>query len=286
VVRGHIVDVDGHVIRDSLVTSVGVEDEHGSIVGTIPGLDPLAVTDQNGNFELDYEKSAKRMLVTVEARSLALRFATLTTGSQRQLVKLEEGVTVRGRLVKDGRPVADAEIGLIGQKPGGFGPALTIVGDPYPEVRVGTQPDGTFAISDIPTGVKWFVYAKMESVAKKGAAEPKAVLTTRPRDMVDVGEISLHPGYRLGGRVILSDGKSFPDGMRVFLTSQRVWDSQTALLDMDGHFEFFGLSHGDYSISPSVRGYGLPGKQYKLRASIQHDVHDFTISLRPEPSEK
>ena len=285
-VKGHVVDVDGHAVEDSVVTPVGVEDRSGSMVGTIPGLDPLAVTDQHGNFELDYEKSARRMLVTVESRSLAPRFATLVTGSQRQVIKLAEGATVRGRLVQDGRPVANAEIGLIGQNRGGFGPALEIEGDPFPELRVGTQEDGTFAISDVPVGVKWLVYAKMESVATRGAAEPKAVVTNRPREIVDVGQISLCPGYRLDGRVVLSDGKNIPDGMRVFLTSQRAWDSQTALLDKDGHFEFVGVSLGEYSISPAVRGYSLPDKQYQLHTSIQRNVEDFTITLRPEPSTK
>jgi hypothetical protein len=281
-VKGHVVDVNGRAVRDAVVTSVGVEVEHGSMVGTIPGLDPLAVTDQNGNFELGYEKPAKRILVTVESRMLALRFMTLFTGPQRQKIELEKGATVKGRLVQDGKPVADAEIGLVGQERGGFGPALTVVGDPYPEIRVGTQQDGTFMISDVPTGVQWFVYAKMESVDTRGASEPKACITTRPSEMVDVGEISLRTGYRLEGRVVLSDGKSIPDGMRVILTSQRVWDSQTALLDKDGRFKFLGLPKGDYSISPAVRGYSFADNQYEVQASVQRNVDDFVISLNPE----
>jgi len=281
-VKGHVVDVNGRAVRDAVVTSVGVEVEHGSMVGTLPGLDPLAVTDQNGNFELDYEKPAKRMLVTVESRMFALRFVTLVTGPQRQIIELEKGATVKGRLVQDGKPVADAEIGLVGQERGGFGPALTVVGDPYPEMRVGTQQDGTFMISDVPTRVQWFVYAKMESVDTRGASEPKSCITTRPSEMVEVGEISLRTGYRLEGRVVLSDGKSIPDGMRVILTSQRVWDSQTALLDKDGRFKFLGLPQGDYSISPAVRGYSLADNQYQVQASVQRNVDDFVISLNPE----
>jgi hypothetical protein len=204
-VKGHVVDVKGRAVRDAVVTSVGVEVERGSIIGTIPGLDPLAVTDQNGDFELLYEKPAKKMLVTVEARTLALKFVTLATGPQRQTIELVRGATVKGRLVQDGKPVPDAEIGLVGQKQGGFAEALTVVGDPYPEMRVGTQQDGTFIVSDVPAGVQWFVYPKMESVATKGASEPKACITTRPSETVDVGEISLRTGYRLEGRVVLTE---------------------------------------------------------------------------------
>jgi hypothetical protein len=281
-VKGHVVDVNGHVVRDAVVTTVGIEAEHGAVVGPMPGLDPLAVTDQNGDFELLYEKPAKRMLVTIEARTLALKFVTLVTGPQGQTIELAKGGAVRGRLVQDGTPVADAEIGLVGQKLGGFGPALTIVGDPYPEMKVGTQQDGTFMISDVPTGVQWFVYAKMESVATRGASEPKACITTRPNEMVDVGEISLRAGYRLEGQIVLSDGKSIPDGMRVILTSQRVWDSQTALLDRQGRFRFLGLPQDNYLISPAVRGYRLADNQRDVQVSVQGNVDDFVVSLNPE----
>jgi hypothetical protein len=280
-VSGHVVDAGGRPVPDAVVTTIGIEDEHGSMIGTIPGHDPLAVTDQNGRFEIDYTKPAKRMLITVESRTLALRFATLVTGSRSQKIELEEGATVRGRVLQDGKPVADAEIGLIGQKQGGYGPALSIVGDPYPEMRIGTQEDGTFAISNVPTGVHWFAYPKMESIAPRGAAEPKICVTSRSREVVDVGEISLRPGYRLRGRVILNDGKSLPDGMRVILSSERVWDTQTALLDKDGRFEFLGLAQGEYSISPSVRDYELADDQTGLQASIQRDVDDFIVSMNP-----
>jgi hypothetical protein len=184
--------------------------------------------------------------------------------------------------VQEGKPVGDAEIGLISQRRGGFGPALRIVGDPYPEIRVGAQRDGTFVISDVPNRVHWFVYAKMESVAPRGASETRACLTATPGGIVDVGDIQLRPGYRLQGKVILSDAKSLPDGMRVMITSHYVWDSQTALLDKDGRFKFVSLPKGEYSISPAVRGYSLPGHDREIQTSVERDMDDFVISLSAE----
>jgi hypothetical protein len=281
-VKGHVLDANGDAVRDAVVTAVGVEGEQGSMVGTIPGLDPLAVTDPNGDFQLVCEMPLKRVLVTIEARTLSLKFVTLVTGAERQTIELTRGATIKGRLVQDGKPVGDAEIGLIGQRRGGFGKKLTIVGDPYPEIRVGTQQDGTFVISDVPAGVQWFVYAKMESVAPRGSSEAKTCLTPRAGAIVDVGDMQVGRGYRFQGKVILSDAKSVPDGMRVIIISAHVWDSQTALLDKDGRFKFVGLPKGEYSISPAVKGYKLPGDQREIQASIQQDVDNFTISLSPE----
>jgi hypothetical protein len=281
VVKGRVIDGVGNAVPDAIVNSVGVENDKGSLIGTIPGLDPLAVTNDNGEFEIVYAKPANRMLLSVEARTLAPKFAVLVTGPDRQTIELARGATIQGRLMQGGKPIGNAEIGLIGQTRGGFGPQLTIIGTPYSELRVGTQEDGSFALSNVPAQTNWYVYAKMESVASRGATEPKACATTRPEETVNVGEIQLRPGYRLEGRVLLSDGKSVPEGMRVIITSQRVWDSQTAVLDKGGHFVFLSLPEGEYSISPAVRGYGLPDGQYEVETSVDRNVNDFVISLNP-----
>jgi len=281
VVKGRVIDAAGNAVPDAVVNSVGVEVDKGSLFGTIAGLDPLAVTNDNGEFELVYAKPAKRMLLSVEARTLAPKFAALDIGPERQTIELARGATIRGRLMQDGKPVGNAEIGLIGQRRGGFGPQLTIIGTPYSELRVGTQEDGSFTLSNVPVQTNWYIYAKMDSVASRGATEPKACATTRPEETVNVGEIQLRPGYHLEGKVLLSDGKSVPEGMRVIITSERVPDNQTAILDKSGHFDFPGLPQGIYSISPAVTGYSLPDGQSEVEISVERNLNDFVISLNP-----
>ncbi len=284
-VKGRVIDAAGNPVPNAVVTSLGIETDEKTTEGEIPGLDPLAVTDGQGNFELIYSNSARRMLVSVEARTLAPKFVVLTTDSDRQTILLSRGATILGRLVHDGKPVGNAEIGLIAQERGGFGQHLKIVGNPYIEVRVGTQEDGSFVISNVPSPVKWYVYAKMESVARRGATEPKACATVRPEEIVEVGDLQLQPGYRFKGRVLLSDRKSVPEGMRVLIYSEHVLDTQTAILDRDGRFEFLSLPPGKYSVRPAVRGYSLPDAQSDggFQVSVERDEDDFVISLRPNP---
>jgi hypothetical protein len=183
--------------------------------------------------------------------------------------------------MQSGKPVGNAEIGLIGQAQGGFGPHLTIVGTPYSELRVGTQEDGSFALTNVPVQTNWYVYAKMESVASRGATEPKVCVTTRSEEIVNVGDIQLRPGYRLEGKVLRSDGESVPEGMRVIISSQRVLDSQTAILDKGGHFTFFSLPEGKYSISPAVRGYSFPDGHDEVQTTVERNVNDFVYYAGP-----
>jgi hypothetical protein len=283
VVKGRVIDGAGNAVPDAVVNSEGLETDKGELIGAIPGLDPLAVTNDNGEFELVYAKPAKRMLLSVEARTFAPKFAVLVTGPDRQSIELAGGATIRGRLMQGGKPVGNAEIGLFGRVRGSFGPQLTISGTPYSEQRVGTQEDGSFTLSNVPVQTDWYVYAKMESVASRGATEPKVCATTRPQKTVNLSDIQLGPGYRLEGKVLLTDGKSVPEGMRVIISSQKVWDTQTVILDKGGHFVFFSLPEGKYSIIPAVKGYSLPDGLYEVEASVEQNVNDFVISLNPKP---
>jgi hypothetical protein len=73
--------------------------------------------------------------------------------------------------------------------------------------------------------------------------------------------------------------------MRVLIYSEHVLDTQTAILDRDGRFEFLSLPPGKYSVRPAVRGYSLPDAQSDggFQVSVERDEDDFVISLRPNP---
>jgi Carboxypeptidase regulatory-like domain len=305
VFRGHVEDSQGRALRDAVVQPVGLllDSKTGSaIYGRIKGLDPMAVTNEKGDFEIAYSTVGLKILVSVEARGMAPVFSVVPAGVEHHTITMTVGSTVRGRLVKDGRPIPDAEVGLIGRGRGGFGANLQIVGYPYDELRVGTQQDGTFVITNVPSPVDWYVYAKMESVARRGATGVVECATKHDMETVNVGDVQVRPAYHLRGTVVLSDGKQIPDGMRVTISSETAWDNQTTVLHSDGRFEFNGLAAGDYSVFASVKGYSLPKTPVSVKRtkpdgstesatsvpgvpppfSIDRDVDDYVITLSPE----
>lgn len=309
--RGRVVDPNGLALRDAVVQPLGVlfDVKTGrSLYGAVPGLDPIAVSDSNGIFEMAYSQPAKpdlmipsqpvKVLASVDARGMEEVVTILPAGAHRRTIIVTDGATLRGRLVQNGKPVGGAEVGVFGYPRGGYGVNLQVFGSPYDEIKIGTQPDGTFSIPNVPVPGNWYVYAKMDSVAKRGATGTIKCSTKRNGQIVDVGDLQLRPAYYLRGKVVLTDGKAIPNGMRVTVSSERAFDSQTISLPPDGTFQFVGLAAGDYDVFASVKGYSSPpvppvsvkgkgGRTYTYTPppppiSVNHNVDNLVITLHPK----
>ena len=299
VVRGRVVEKDGSPIRDTVITPIGlnmsakdlnahmpagapsVEGEH-SMYGTVEGLQPIAVTNKQGEFEISYNKPTSKMLLQVEARALAPKVVVMESGPLRHSVTLSDGATVTGRLMENGKPVPNALVGLMPVRPGMYQDNLKVVGDPYDEIRIGTDAQGRFTITSVPWPVDWYVYAKMESISSLGATSPIEVKVTKDGQYLQTADLVVKPGYRVKGSVVVSDKKPIPEGMHVILSSETVWDRQTVPLASDGHFEFTNLPPGKYTISASVKGYHEKTPQYgPTPFTIDHNIDGFTTTVYP-----
>jgi hypothetical protein len=79
-VRGRVVDEHRSPLRDVAVQPQGFAGNGGeAYIGTFPGLDPLAVTNDRGEFEVTYAKPTSKMLLLVEARGMAPKFVVMPT---------------------------------------------------------------------------------------------------------------------------------------------------------------------------------------------------------------
>lgn len=231
---------------------------------------------------------------------MAQTLSVIPAGLERHAITVTHGAVVRGRLVQDGQPVGGAEVGLFGNAQVNWGTNFEISGNPSAEIRIGTQPDGKFEITGVPVPENWYVYAKMQSVATRGATGSVACATKRDDEVVYVGDLQLQPAYHLRGRVVLSDDQPIANGMKVTIKSEKGFDFQTATLSPTGRFEFVGLASGNYSIWASVKGYSPPpmapvsvkdkeGRVFTYTpppppVPIEHDVDNFVINLHPDAS--
>lgn len=281
VVRGRVEDTFGTPMPDAVVTPFAIQAGNASIYGSPQGLDPIAVTNDKGIFELSYAGAASKIALTVEARGMAPKFVILPTGSQEHKVVVSLGALVRGRVLKDGKPVAGIEIGLTPRDPW-FGEGnLEIKGSTYDEIRIGTRADGSFAIPNVPEPDEWELFPTMESTASVGTAAPVAISTVRDKQEVNIGEMQIQDGYHLRGQLTPSDSKQIPAGTRIYLERDNTRDVQSAILSPDGAFEFDGLGAGDYTVWSNVKGYKALEDDSALKVSVSRNMDALKAILQP-----
>lgn len=285
IAKGRVTDSGGTPIQDAIVQPLGLILGDSSTYGTIKGLDPLAVTNAKGEFELSYLGSSPEMLVKVEGRGYAPRVTKLTTGTNRTTLVVSEGATIRGILTANGKPIGNAEVGLFTKDWGMYGDKLTVYGDPYDEQRVGTAPDGSFLISNVPEPVTWLLYGKMSSMPKGEGTQPVEIRTSQEGQYLDKVRLAAEPSHIVTGKVSLSDGHPMPEGMRVIFSSPTIWDSQTVMLSKDGVFEINNVPDGDFCIATSVKGYetkSVPNSSCAMPVKVAgEDRRDLSVTIYP-----
>jgi hypothetical protein len=78
--------------------------------------------------------------------------------------------------------------------------------------------------------------------------------------------------------VTLSDGAPIANGMRVSISAEKAWDTQTVQLAPDGRFEFISVPSGKYQIFASVRGYQSAEKDGGA-VEVDSDIDNFVVAL-------
>src|SRR5262249_35668227 len=136
------------------------------------------------------------------------------------------GVTVTGRLVKDGKPLSGGAVGLV-QKDRNV---ETFVG----EYQAAADAKGVFRIPNVPPDIEFVYYGLMDSLKAHGAVPAKPCKTQASGTTLDLGDVAVGPAVRLSGRVVLSDGKPVAAGSRVIVSREEAWDSQNVVVDKDG----------------------------------------------------
>jgi Carboxypeptidase regulatory-like domain len=276
--RGRVVDVHGEPMADAVIEQQGImipgpNGGMGQRFGAAGWIDQMTVSNEKGEFEMAYGKPAAKMILNVSARAMSPKLFTVDTGAERKTLTVTAGATVRGRLLYNGKPVANAEIGIMTHE--------RRAGTTYSETRIGARDDGTFAISNVPAGRVWLLYGKMESLASRGIGTGIVPCETKDDGQeVNVGDIELKPAFTLRGKVVLADGSAIPANTRVTLGSADAgWDTQMTVLAPDGSFEFKGLYSGIYTVDSATRDYRVPN-DLTGEVLVQHDANNVVIALQ------
>ena len=279
-VTAKLIDPEGRPVIGARVDVQGTRYGQYSYSSSTTGrVDPMAVTDENGEFFLDCTNGLDAITVEITARSVAKRRMWLDTGKA-HLIRMTEGVAVTGRLLHEGKPVAGVSVSMNTE-------------DRSSEVfmrgfDVATDSEGRFSLPNIPPNNRFVLYSKMKEMQDLGGALPPQRLTTGADGAtVNLGDLKTGPAYSLKGRIVTADNEPLPNRTRVMISLEDAWDNQETRADDDGRFEFRGLPAESVSLSIRVTGYRIsaknPSKDWLneglIVGRLAGNIDDFVIHL-------
>ena len=279
-IAGLIIGEDGKPITGAVISSEGVQQgSSGRWGGVTRFVDPMAVTDDDGHFLLICRDQVDAIHATVEGRGFAKRWVELKPGRD-HLVRGEEGVTVTGRVVRMGKPLQGVVIGLTTSD--------RKAGQMLRCEEIASDKEGRFLVPNVPPEREFVLYATMASLKGLGALPTKTLTTGKTGTTWDAGSMPVQPGFRLAGRVLLSDQKAIPEGIRLFLGRENAWDSNEALLNEKGDFEFTDVPGGPVGLNVRIKGYKCSKQNPSLDwlnggivGTVDRDISNLTILLEP-----
>jgi hypothetical protein len=282
-VIGKLLAPDGRAVAGARVevgaTRIGESTTYSS--SSSGRVDPMAVSDDRGEFFLDCTNGITAIMTTIDAPRLAKRRIWLEPG-QANLIRLKPGVTAKGRLLRDGKPVPEVSLSMTTE-------------ERWSEVfmrgfDVASDSQGRFTLLHLPADMKFVIATKMKEMAPLGVAlAPTQVATGHDGTTVDLGDLELGRTHTLRGRVVLADGQPVPARTRIYLGLERGSDSQDTRLDPDGWFEFAGVPADEIDLSVRIPGYRIsarnPNKDWlnegRLVGKLDKDLDEFFIHLEP-----
>ena len=285
--RGRVIGPDKRPLANAVVNFQSYSSGDGGRGGSVPGFDPLAVTDEAGDFLLTGDKPFDTMDVTVEALGFAKKhFHRLPSGTKPNELAVTLGGSVSGRVLLAGKPLAGVAMGMVS--------VSRHMGEFTGDFQFATQHDGRFLLVNLPPNKDYFIYGLVDSLKPFGAIPGQKMRVSGDGSTTDVGDIAVQPGVRLAGQVVLADNGKFPPHTKLSVSLQDAWDSQVVELDGDGRFDFRQLPPGPVSLNIRVAGYRFAGKNASLNplhpvqivGRLSQDKTNLLVLLEPGPDLK
>ena len=195
-------------------------------------------------------------------------------------IEMNPGTLVRGRVVADGKPVANHVVGIYPDQMQDFHGRLFTRSR-----KIATDENGQFEFVGTRANVKWNIYSMMSN--ENGLIETEEFESGDAHKTRDLGEFELLPKKTIRGVFKMKDGSALPKKARVFLSRDYAWDYRSVLLKEDGKFEFQVPANELVEISFQADGVGLAGVGNKFqvkdersfRACLDKDVKEYEVWL-------
>lgn len=280
-IKGMVIDEQGKPVAGAVISPEGIG--MGQMTrwgGNDAQIEPLAVADEAGKFVLFCKSNdVDTVYATAEGRGVAKQWVTFKPGSD-YLIKLPEGVSLTGQVLRDGQPIQGVSIAATTTD--------RTCGVYFNCDAAATDTNGRFLLLNVPPNREFVVFTTMKSLHGDGALPDKIITTGNSGAVQDLGNLEVQPAYTIAGRVVLSDGKPVPANTRMFLGRQKAMDSLETKLAADGQFTFKGVPAESIDLAIRIKGYRVSKRNPSLDwlngqilGRVTGNVSDFVILMEP-----
>lgn len=282
ILLGRVMDIERKPVANAVVSVDGTKIGNTTYGSPPEGTDPLAITDEQGEFFLSSQKPFDAMNLQIEARGFARRnFQEMRPGPVRHELAITEGALLSGRVLREGKPVNGVSLGVVSVD--------RTLGNFTGEFQIGTKEDGKFHFLNLPPDREYQLYGVTDSFRELGALPARTIRVKGDGSSNDAGDLSVVPGRRLAGQVTLSDSKSIPEHTRLVVGRRDAWDAFATELPPDGKFDLSNLPPESLTVRASLKGYRHSSRNvsldrlnpYGLAGRLDADKTDLTILLEP-----
>lgn len=278
---GRVVDVRGNPIDGAIVRLIRGHSAKGDNWFGNRRDEFSALTNKQGRFQIVSEEPLDSVVLIAQAHSYAqATFDFKRPSDPSNRLELPVGVTVRGRVVEHGQPVAGVKLGIQSYtRWNGF--------DGNNEIA--TDSRGEFRFEHMPANATGSIFGIMSSLGKRGSIPSHRFRTNADGSETNVGLLALEPSYRVSGRVVLSDGKPLDGQENVYINVQNARDYQSVRIQDDGTFSANGIPHTQVMIGVYVEGHHLSAKNktldplnpWMLMGTVDQDTDLQIVLLEP-----
>ncbi|HEU5070147.1 MAG TPA: hypothetical protein VFV96_07025 [Verrucomicrobiae bacterium] len=281
VVRVRVVDGAGQPVVAAVAEVGGVRYAGGTSYGGPQDFPEYLATDAHGELELSRTRPFSAVQLEFAAPGLAPRKTWLDVSNVTQTVTLDVGAMVRGRVLLDGKPLANVRVGVSGVER-----SSEVFAGHY---EATTDAAGVFSFAHLPAHISWWLHGQMGSFKNFGALRPRQFTSAGIGETNDLGDLDVGAACRLAGEVRTRDGAPLPAGLQLTLGADTYWDSQSATVDPDGRFAFDGVVPGLVEISANQNKWRFTGANrsldnwnpWRLCGLLNEDKTDLVIEIEP-----
>jgi hypothetical protein len=215
-IEGTVVDLDDQPLSNAKIEVRHVRDGNRGYGGG-DDITSLTLSDEAGKFRL----VAKKAFTEVQLRASLNGFAPseavwLATKPDSLTIRIGSGATLLGRLVHDGEPLANVEVGIVQE--------TRFLGNIVTPFEVVTNEDGIFRFEHLPPKLDYAIYTTTNQQAK-GVLPVSIVTVPNDRQTADLGDLPTQKPRSLSITVKTDDGSVLPEHSYAFVGREKAWKS-------------------------------------------------------------